>query len=176
MKMIRLFSPARDNISSPHLGAIFDYWQRLRAGRPAPAIADFDPLGLPPAALRYIIIADVFARPFRVKYRLVGTHGVEVAGFDFTGRFLHELEMPEDAVEQIEQNLAYVASTCLPLAGEYDWPTVDHAGRIDVEYIILPMHKDGIVTRLLSAEHVGQNGKVWPGDIIPIAPMGAKVS
>ncbi|HVJ40408.1 MAG TPA: PAS domain-containing protein [Dongiaceae bacterium] len=174
--MIRVFSPDREKISSPHLRAIFDYWQAIRRDRPAPAITDFDPLDLPAAALRYIIIADVFARPFRVQYRLVGTHGVDVAGFDFTGRFLHELEMPEDAVEQIEQNLAYVASTCTPLAGEYDWPTIDRAGRIEVEYIVLPLHKDGIVTRLLTAEHVGRNGKVWPDDIIPIAPMGAKVS
>ncbi|HWT96687.1 MAG TPA: PAS domain-containing protein [Terriglobales bacterium] len=173
--MTRVFSPRREDISSIHLRAIFDYWQAIRRDRLAPDTGDFDPLGLPAVALRYIIVADVFARPFRVQYRLVGTHGVEVAGFDFTGRFLHELEMPEDAAQQIEQNLAYAATRCAPLIGRYDWPTVDGADRIDVEYIILPLLKDGVVIRLLTAEHVGQDSQLWPDEIIPIAPMGAKV-
>jgi hypothetical protein len=172
--MTRVFSPRREDISSAHLRAIFDYWHRLKADRLAPRTTDFDPLGLPAAALRYIIIADVFSRPFRVQYRLVGTHGVEVAGFDFTGRYLHELDMPEDAAGQIEQNLAYAAATCEPVTGRYDWPTVDGADRIDVEYIILPLLQDGLVTRLLTAEHVGQDIRLWPDEIIPIAPMGAK--
>jgi hypothetical protein len=82
--MTRVFSPRREDISSIHLRAIFDYWQTIRRDRAAPETSDFDPLGLLAVALRYIIVADVFARPFRVQYRLVGTHGIRSASLTCT--------------------------------------------------------------------------------------------
>ena len=41
--------------------------------------------------LPYISISDVIAEPFDLRYRLGGTAVVETSGYDFTGRFLHEM-------------------------------------------------------------------------------------
>jgi hypothetical protein len=172
--MFRDYSPQPEAISSPYLKAIFDHWIVLRRGRASPDVDDFDPTDLPPASLRYIIMADVTSAPLRFRYRLVGTHAVEVGGFDFTGKYLDELEMPEDTAEQIRQNLAHVANACMPLIGRYDWPMIDENSRVAVEYIILPLTKDGQVIRLLTAEHVGQDEERFSDEIVPIIPINAK--
>src|SRR3546814_10418386 len=43
-----------------------------------------------------ILIADIEQAPFRVRFRLVGTKVVEATGFEFTGKYLDEITLPDD--------------------------------------------------------------------------------
>src|SRR3546814_17152966 len=43
-----------------------------------------------------ILIADIEQDPFRVRFRLVGTKVVEATGFEFTGKYLDEITLPDD--------------------------------------------------------------------------------
>src|SRR3546814_7377207 len=44
----------------------------------------------------YVLIADIEHAPFRVRFRLVGTKVVEATGFEFTGKYLDEITLPDD--------------------------------------------------------------------------------
>jgi hypothetical protein len=145
MQIHKNFEPKSADILSPHMRAIFEHWLTSLRDRIAPNITDFGPLNLPPASLAYVILCDLEFEPFRMKYRLVGAHGVWAAGMDFTSKFLDELEMPEQAAQLVLENMRWVAEHKRPMIGAYDWPILDGEGRTDVEFINLPLLKDGAV-------------------------------
>lgn len=60
------------------------YWKRLCGPDRLPSRADIDPIDLGPA-LPHIVLLDVLGGSDDFVYRLVGTHVVGAAGFDFTG-------------------------------------------------------------------------------------------
>lgn len=153
-------------LSSPHLRAIVDYWVLTKADRPAPTLSDIDPTQIPAAALPFVILADLESRPFRIRYRLVGTHGASVFG-SYVGRYLDELAMPEGVERQLTNDYALAAWACMPVAGRYHWPT--KAGSdTSAEYVIMPLLHNGAVTRFFSGEHVGQHQSLYPGDLVPM--------
>ena len=89
-------SPAnRNDINSPHLQKLFEYWDGLRNGRVMPCRRDFCPTALP-SVLPYISMVDVERSPRRYKCRLLGTETVKALGKDVTGKYLHEV--PEVAL------------------------------------------------------------------------------
>ena len=94
MTIRRDFTVHRDRLRSPYLRMLFEYWEGLRQGRVAPDIADIDALDMPHAALPHVILVDVEHEPLRLRYRLVGSHGVDAAGWDYTGKYVDELDMP----------------------------------------------------------------------------------
>jgi len=81
-------------VKSAKIRRLHDYWQKLRADRMMPARTEIDPAALKPL-LANLVIADVLHAPLRVRYRLVGTTVVEHSRFDFTGRWLHEIDFGE---------------------------------------------------------------------------------
>lgn len=146
----------RLHFASPHVQAIYVYWTELRQGRLAPATTDVDAIAIPRQALPHVLLVDIHPRPFRVSYRLVGTHGVGVFNMDYTGRFLDELDMPEDVHRQLHEHYVLAARTCAPVAGSYRWPLVA-GGDTTSEYVLLPLlDSAGEVTRFLCGEHVAQ--------------------
>lgn len=171
MTISRDFDVDPRKLSSPYLRLLFDYWDALRRGRVAPQAEDLDPLDIPPAALPYVILIDLTPDPLRVRYRLVGTHGVEAAGWDYTGRYVDELEMPNDMVREVEVNFTYAVRQ-LPMFAWYDWPLKGNGGIVRVELIQLPLLQDGIVTRCFCAEHVGQDQDLTGDEIVPIGMTG----
>src|SRR3546814_12568465 len=63
----------------------------------------------------YVLIADIEHAPFRVRFRLVGTKVVEATGFEFTGKYLDELTLPDDAGPVLESYQLASESKCAVL-------------------------------------------------------------
>lgn len=87
-----------DFLAYPLVAGLRDYWDSKCLGGTIPRRDDIDPseiVGLLPV----ILISDLTHSPFRIRYRLVGTRIVRIAGFNFTGQYLHELAPPNIAAE-----------------------------------------------------------------------------
>jgi hypothetical protein len=89
-------TPSVATLGSPSLQRLDDYWRSQRAGREMPRRADIDPIGLKPI-LPKVILARVEATTQRINYTVVGTQCVATAGLDFTGYFLDELDLSNEA-------------------------------------------------------------------------------
>lgn len=75
--------------------ALFSYWSSKRRNGALPRRVDIDPTEIP-RLMPNIIIADIEHDPFRVRYRLAGTKVVEMTGYEFTGKYLDEIALPND--------------------------------------------------------------------------------
>jgi hypothetical protein len=67
-----------------------DWWTANRTAAGIPDRSRLDPLALR-RLLPNLIISEVQAAPFRIRYRLVGTKVADVTNYDFTGRYLDEI-------------------------------------------------------------------------------------
>ena len=88
-----------------------------------------------------LIIADLEPEPFRVRYRLVGTNVAAASGFDFSGRYLDEIELASGAEKWLAR-YREVFQSRRPLFGRTALPTVD-GGSFAYEYALLPVTTDG---------------------------------
>lgn len=167
MPIIRQFDFDREAIRSPYLRLLYDYWIKLRGNRAAPDIHEIDPLDIPRAALPYVVLVDLEHDPFRARYRLVGTHGTQAAGWDYTGRYVDELDMPNTMVEEIHEDFLF-AIQLRPMYANYEWPLRDNRGIVNVELIQLPLLQDGVVTRCFCGEHVGQDLELFADEMAPL--------
>jgi hypothetical protein len=112
-----------DRVAMPMVRQLHGIWQARRGDRDLPERADFDPVDLKSLLANMMIVEPHFS-PFRLRYRLVGTRIVKVAGFDFTGRYLDEVlrpELPEDW--HAHYHLAYQRR--VPVFGKVDCPARD---------------------------------------------------
>jgi PAS domain-containing protein len=73
------------SVSSAKVRQMHAHWEQVRGVRLMPARGDIDPAAIKPL-LPFIVIAEVFHDPLRVRYRLVGTAVVEHSRFDYTGQ------------------------------------------------------------------------------------------
>lgn len=167
MPIIRQIDFNRSTIRSPYLRALYDYWNNLREDRVAPDANEIDVLHIPRSALPYVILIDLEQNPLRARYRLVGTHGTQAAGWDYTGKYVEELDMPNTMVEEIMEDFAY-AIQLRPMYANYEWPLRDDRGIVNVELIQLPLLQDGVVTRCFCGEHVGQDLDLISDDMMPL--------
>ena len=167
MPIIREFDFDRRRIRSPHLRALFDYWEGLRRGRTAPDASEIDALDMPRSALPFVLLIDLERHPLRARYRLVGTHGVQAAGWDYTGRYVDELGMPNTMMEEVMDDFAFALQN-KPMYANYEWPMRDNRGIVKVEMIQLPLLTDGVVTRCFCGEHVGLDDELHSEDMEPI--------
>lgn len=69
--------------------ALFDYWQSLRGAEALPDWRRFDPIQMPKHLSR--LWAIEVHEPFRLRYRVVGTHISASYGRDPTGRWVDEV-------------------------------------------------------------------------------------
>ena len=140
------------HISSPHLKSIISYWQALRHDRPAPQVSEVDPVDIPRAALPFVVLSDVCHGPFRIRYRLAGSHSTEL-GAIYSGMYMDQLGLPADLYDLLLEDYAYSARTCEPVVGSYPFPKLDGSS-VTVEYVLLPLLSDDCVVRFLCGEHV----------------------
>jgi hypothetical protein len=128
------------------------YWAgKCRPDGGLPCRADIDPIEMR-FALGHVLLVDVERAPRpRFRHRLVGTHIVERAGYDATGRYLDEIpdtELAARVVESYERALA----TKQPV-----WQKLDDIvdGRsTKLELVRLPLASDGEnVDMILSAAY-----------------------
>jgi hypothetical protein len=167
MPIVREFDFDRERIRSPYLRALFDYWEGLRHGRVAPEAHEIDPLEIPPKSLPFVILVDLEQNPLRARYRLVGTHSTEIAGWDYTGKYVHEIGMPNTLQEEILEDFVYALAK-QPMYANYEWPLRNARGVVQVEMIQLPLLENGIVTRCFCGEHVGLDDELHSDDMEPI--------
>jgi hypothetical protein len=161
--MVRNASAPNFNFVSPHVSAIYNYWLARKGEREAPGRQDIDPMDMPRASLPYVLLIDLLYDPFRVRYRLVGTHCVAIYGNDYTGLFLDQLEIPDTVRRQIDQDYREVADSRRPVVSIYNWQRMTGDEAI-AEYAIMPIISGGIVTQCLCAEHISYKGAVFPID------------
>lgn len=96
-------------IKHPRLKTLHTFWDLTRGSRRYPARADFAFKDLR-QWLGHIALLDVFRKPLRFRVRLLGTHLVDYAGADYTGRWLDECVAPEAVAEMLEPFIACIES------------------------------------------------------------------
>ncbi|HYD99284.1 MAG TPA: PAS domain-containing protein [Alphaproteobacteria bacterium] len=136
-------------IRSPKIRALNDYWTRIRGDRLAPPRAAFDPVDVP-LLLPYLKIVEFEPAPFRVRYRLVGTKVADLAGIDFTGRYLDEMSFGQDGDFTACYHLAF--SRKVPVFHRPVWRKDEWADLV-YELGIFPFSEDGVsVDRAVSID------------------------
>jgi hypothetical protein len=144
-----------NDLHDPRLQRLFDYWRQQCRGEDMPSRAAIDPLDFR-YILGYVTLVDVEAAPRRYRFRLDGSILAMLSGMDYTGKYLHQLGLPDyeafiaagyDRVVDRRQPYAYRKE------GAFDTKTFDE------ETLILPLGQEGIVRCLMVA--------VIPGDLAP---------
>jgi hypothetical protein len=139
----QLGAPAPSPARSSRVQRLGDYWQRKRGDRVMPARADIEPAQIKPL-LPYLIIADVFADPVRVRYRLAGTAVCEAFGCNIAGSWLDELDVNGGVPFWIEQYGRLIAARA-PIFGRASG-TLGGVELFRADWTLLPLSSDG--TRL----------------------------
>lgn len=139
-----------DEIDSSRIRQLFEYWQSKRQGAALPRRADIDPTQIP-QLMPYVLLVDIEQNPFRVRYRLVGTKVVESTGFEFTGRYLDEIVLPDDEGPFLE-SYQLCCDTGMPVLARIKWHLdADTTGEYDACF--LPLSDDGSrVDKVLAME------------------------
>ena len=136
-----------DEVTSARVRTARDYWQSKRSGGSLPLRAQIDPLDVP-RLLPYLMLIEVVEG--RLRYRLAGTQVVANAGFDFTGRYLDELQFANRDFYLGCYGEILKART--PLFGIDHWVYPDGRNGVS-EYGMLPLSSDGqSVSHFLTVE------------------------
>ncbi len=111
-----------------------------------PARSDIDPIDLK-AVLPLLILIDVVPDPRRYVYRLVGTHEVEIRGFDPTGKAVSEAYYGE-STDVTTGYLDQIVRTRQPLLYRGTYQTLrTRTQREDV--LFLPLSQDGETVNMI---------------------------
>jgi hypothetical protein len=139
-----------DQIESSRIRELYDYWRSKCRDARLPRRADIDPADIP-QLMPYLLMVDIEQDPYRVRYRLVGTKIVEATGFEFTGRYLDEIVLPDDEGPYLE-SYRLCSDSGKPVLARIKWHLdADTTGEYDVCF--LPLSDDGRrVNKVLSME------------------------
>jgi PAS domain len=136
---------------STMIATVWNYWSKLRADRPMPRRADFDPTEIY-TSLPYLSVMQYQHEPYRVRFRLVGNEVARLYGRNVHGRFLDEMEWaPEDLADtgHIYERLYQGASPLFGLSYTNFQAKADQV----FEWAVFPMSEDGVrVTHALSID------------------------
>jgi len=138
-----------DQMTSAMTRRIHDWWMSHRRGE-IPDRSDFDPAEFKDL-LPYILISDVEASPFRIRYRLVGTRAAEATGFNIVGRYLDELMPTEPEAPWLElYELSFRQRE--PVIGACTCTTTN-GGLFTYEYGLFPLRRGSrVVAQFLAIE------------------------
>jgi hypothetical protein len=146
----QLDAPAPPPPPSSRVQRLSDYWRRTRGSRIMPARSDIEPAEIKPL-LPYLLIADVFADPVRVRYRLAGTAVCEAFGRNIAGCWLDELDVNGGVPFWIEQYGRLIASRA-PVFGRASG-ALGSVELFRADWVLLPLSTDGTsVDRSLEME------------------------
>ena len=152
-------------IESAAMRALFEYWSSKRKGDALPRRADIDPAEIP-GLVQNIMIADIEHHPFRVRYRLVGTKVVEMTGYEFTGKYLDEIALPNDEAPFLDCYRLACDSRSAVLTRVIWRLAPDEVAEYDACF--LPLSDDGEVVDKVIAyecyESVERDYDISPGD------------
>ena len=152
-------SAALDDVQSPRIRALCDYWKSKCNDVAPPPRSAIEPAEIRPL-LPYLILTELEPDPFRITYRLVGTAVARMHGDDFTGR-------DHDAVASLaESGIAdsyrRVVATRAPVFGRTGLDAGDQSW-IGFEYAIFPLSDDGLtVNKCLAIACMAEVPPAWP--------------
>lgn len=130
--------PQRSN--SEMVLSLYRWWLGKRGTSDVPDRSTVDPAELK-KLLPNILIAEAMHKPFRVRYRLVGTRVNETAGFNIQSRYLDELLSAEpDQPWMDHYRSVYVNRR--PLLGATSVPT-SGGGDFTYEFGVFPLRNGG---------------------------------
>lgn len=115
------------------------WWSSTRGASGLPDRADFDVFEHKPL-LQNLMLSEVEAEPFRIRYRLVGTRIVRNIGVEFTGRYLDDLIGPDHKIPWMDYYRAAYDDR-RPLMGELTEPTLT-GNTFSYEFGIFPLSAD----------------------------------
>jgi hypothetical protein len=138
--------------TSQRVQALDAWWHAKAGSRPLPDRADLDPAEIS-QLLPYVLISELI-RPFRIRYRLLGTEVVQIAGMDFAGCYLDEL-IPAGDEEPWMDHYRLCAQTARPVYGVSTVKTL-HGSAFSYEYGIWPLTKGSAeVSQFIGIEDYG---------------------
>lgn len=146
-------------LRDPHGRLFLDYWTFKCRGGKLPGRQHIDPVEMR-SFLTYIVLLDVDrrlgGRGPRFRYRLVGTHVVEIFGHELTGVYLDEVN-PPDVYPAVEAHLAGVVQSCRPAVGYHALPAA-HTYYRQYEHVTVPLATDGYTVDMLLGLRCGLPG------------------
>ncbi len=158
-----------DDAQADRIRALHRYWlSKCRAGR-LPTRDAIDPAEIR-ALLPHLILAELDAEPFAIRYRLVGTAIAKAHKDDFTGR-AHDTVMSL-AGAGIELSYRRAMERAAPVFGRSGLDAGDQTW-IGFEYAILPLSDDGrSVDKCLAMESPDEPEPIAPGDAPTTLSLG----
>jgi hypothetical protein len=138
----------RSEVQDPRIVRLYDYWTQRRGTHRFPARGDLDPLDMK-YLLGELVLLDVHYEPLRFKYRLHGTKLVTRAGFDMTGKWVHDWPTPQ---YRARLTLAYTRTVEAGEPQRGARAIFDDQRWREYEFLILPLASDGcLIDKLLAA-------------------------
>lgn len=140
--------------------ALFDYWNTMRAGRPAPLRGEINPGDIRHILPHVFILERENDKTFR--FRLAGTGLCSVYGMEFRNHNLLSM-WQEDCLDTLRNALDEVTRNAAVSIVEYTASTVEHR-EATFEMILLPLaQNNGAITRVIGAA-VPIDDFPWIGD------------
>ena len=144
----RIYESAR-SVRAQIILDMLKYWESKVQGGRLPRPSDIDPVEIP-KLLASVVICDLEDAPFRVRFRLVGTLQVLVAGAELTGRYVDQMNWKEGPF--VHRIFKHARDTAAPVFGYYHWTFRDGTPGAS-EFGLFPMSADGrVVTRVLGID------------------------
>ncbi|HEY4345259.1 MAG TPA: PAS domain-containing protein [Parvibaculum sp.] len=125
---------------TPRLEQLLVYWRAKRTGSLLPSRKDIDPIDIP-RLMSDVAFLDIMRDPLDYRYRLVGTHIVEMVGHDRTGLRMREFLTPpaiEASAKSIERLIA--SREAIAFEGRLYWLQKDYR---HFQALVLPLAADG---------------------------------
>jgi hypothetical protein len=136
-------------VRSPLVLEMLAYWRSKAAAGRLPRPADIDPTEIP-KLIASMVICELEANPFRVKYRLAGTKQVHILGNELTGRYVDEMNWPEGPF--VHRIFAHARDTAAPVFGFYHWGFREGTPGAS-EFGLFPLSEDGkAVSRVIGID------------------------
>jgi hypothetical protein len=152
-----------DQLKSPVLIALFEYWNRLRGDRFAPARKDVKPSDIP-ALLPHILIFEVLEGGARARVRLAGSAISQYLDPNFTGAVLDDAS-PLLAVRRNLAGIRAAARDRIALTCSWDVTGLPGLSFKSSEVIWLPLSLDGrTVDQILASFWLVQKQRTAPRD------------
>lgn len=140
--------------------ALFDYWNMMRAGRPAPLRGEINPGDIRQILPHVFILERENDKSFR--FRLAGTGLCSVYGMEFRNHNLLSM-WQEDCLDTLSNALDEVTRNAAVSIVEYTASTNEHR-EATFEMILLPLaQNNGVITRVIGAA-VPIDDFPWIGD------------
>lgn len=141
--------------------ALYEYWDRLRAGRAAPERSEIDP-----GSIR-TLLGDVFLLEFDGKdrhlVRLAGTRICTLLGREWKSHPFSEIFAAEDQPE-LRAMLEAVTGTAIPAVAGIAGETQD-GRQLDLELLLLPLRHRGRTNARLVGSLVSGDWPYWAGQV-----------